>query len=140
MARAYAYRSANTWQEQLNAYRSANRWQEHMPTGQPTRGRSICLQVSQHVAGAYAFRSVNTWQEHTATGQPTRGGAYAFRSAIRQTDKISRKYLPETSLIVPDFNISVYGSSCNYLVFGFILAHLLSSSTYCYWYSQGRMG
>ena len=40
----------------------------------------------------------------------------------------------EASLIVPDFTISVYSSSCNYLFFGLILAPFLSPSL-C-WCSQ----
>ena len=42
--------------------------------------------------------------------------------------------ISEASLIVPDFTISVYGSSCNYLFFCLILASLLSFSIY--WHPQ----
>ena len=36
--------------------------------------------------------------------------------------------LPKASLMVPDFTISVYSSSCHYLFFGLILGLLLSLS------------
>ena len=45
--------------------------------------------------------------------------------------------ISEESLLVPDFTISVYGSSCNSLFFGAILASFLS--LYTYWHSQGWM-
>ena len=38
-------------------------------------------------------------------------------------------------IIVQDFTISVNGSSCNYLIFGLVLAPLLSLSIY--WHPQG---
>ena len=38
--------------------------------------------------------------------------------------------ISEESLLVPDFTISVYGSSCNSLFFGVILASFLSLSMY----------
>ena len=44
----------------------------------------------------------------------------------------------EPSLIVPDFTISVYGSSCNYFLFGLILPSLLSLSIY--WHPREWMG
>ena len=44
----------------------------------------------------------------------------------------------EMILIVPDFTISVSGSSCNYLFFSFIVPPLLSLSIY--WHPQSRMG
>ena len=37
---------------------------------------------------------------------------------------------PEASLVIPDFTISVYGSSCTYLFFGLILTPLLFLSIY----------
>ena len=40
------------------------------------------------------------------------------------------------SLIVPDFDTSVYSSSCNFLFFGLFIAHWLSLSIY--WHSQGK--
>ena len=43
----------------------------------------------------------------------------------------------EASLIVPDFVISVYSSSCNFLFFCLFIAPWLSHSIY--WHSQGRM-
>ena len=48
------------------------------------------------------------------------------------------KFKPEESLVVPDFTISVHGSSCKYIFFGLILALSLSLSTY--WNLQERMG
>ena len=42
----------------------------------------------------------------------------------------------ESSLIVPDFTFSVYGSSFDYFFLSLIVASLLSLS----WYPQGRMG
>ena len=44
--------------------------------------------------------------------------------------KINLTGSPETNLIDPDFTISVYGSSCNYIFFGLILGPLLSLSFY----------
>ena len=40
------------------------------------------------------------------------------------------KFKPEESLVVPDFTISVHGSSCKYIFFGLILALSLSLSMY----------
>ena len=37
---------------------------------------------------------------------------------------------PEASAIVPEFTILEYGSSCKYIFFGLILAHLLFLSIY----------
>ena len=43
-------------------------------------------------------------------------------------NRIQAVSLPKASLMVPDFTISVYSSSCHYLFFGLILALLLSLS------------
>ena len=43
----------------------------------------------------------------------------------------------EASLLVPDFVISVYSSSCNFLLFGLLFAPLHSHSVY--WHPQRRM-
>ena len=47
----------------------------------------------------------------------------AWQKLIKTGSK--RTFQHEASLIVPDFTISVYGSSCNYLSFGLVLIHLL---------------
>ena len=57
------------------------------------------------------------------------------KNNIKCADNLYR--MPEASLTVLDFTISVYGSSCNSLFFGVILASFLSLSTY--WHPQGWM-
>ena len=63
-----------------------------------------------------------------------KGGTESVRSFLRFL------FISEASLLVPDFTISVYGSSCNYYryIFSLLLAPLLSLSIYLH--TQGGMG
>ena len=63
-----------------------------------------------------------------------KGGTESVRSFLRFL------FISEASLLVPDFTISVYGSSCNYYryIFSLLLAPLLSLSIYLH--TQGAAG
>ena len=52
--------------------------------------------------------------------------------AISSPTRFSKTGLPEVSLIVPDFRIYVFGSSCHSLIFVIILSSFLSLSLSCH--------
>ena len=71
-----------------------------------------------------------------SSGVPIHGRGTNFPLASKSLP--IKNCISEASLILPDFTISVHGSSCNYLVFCLVLAPLLSLSVD--WHSQSRIG
>ena len=83
-------------------------------------------------------RSCREKRFQTFTEMSLASWSFLYTLSLRQILDCLCNDSPEASLLVPDFTISVYGSSCNYDFFIMSLTALISLSMYLH--PQCRMG